>query len=320
MNPFLNKEHRIRILWRLLFFIIITFAINIPLQLLLQQMLTEGLIRGYFSATIFLTSIITSLYLETRLIEKTPFTKYGLQLNRTWMNEFVVGCGIAAVQLIVFYSLMYVTGNLRIESYFWMPPEVSYSFAAGFFSEAFGQLVGSIGEELFFRSFLFYLVLESLRHLRKEPLSKALLASIVISLLFGLAHYTNESATLLSTINLAIDGMMLAIPFLLTGRLGMSIGIHFSWNLLQGAVLGAGVSGNLAKVSIIQIQMPDNLFTGGAFGPEGSVLILFLDMIAAGIILLWWKFQKQSGSVNPTLMHLASNGNHAPFNFKMKTI
>lgn len=302
MSLFFNNQQRLRIFWRLLLFIVLTLAINIPLQLLLQEVLSEGLLRGYLSASIFLTSISVSLYVQARFIEKTVFTKYGLHVNGIWIAEFLVGCGIAAVQLIVFYSIMYFSGSLSIEGYFWMPPDVTYSFVAGFISETFSQLIGSVGEELFFRSFLFYLVLESLRPLRKEPLSKALLASLIVSLLFGLAHYTNEHATLLSTVNLALDGMMLAIPFLMTGRLGMSIGIHFSWNLLTGAVFGAGVSGNLAKVSIMQIVTPDNLFTGGAFGPEGSVLILLLDIIAVGIIFLWWKTQKQKSLLSPAIL------------------
>jgi uncharacterized protein len=306
MNLFYNKQQRLRIFWRLLFFIVLTFAINIPLQLLLQKALPEGLLRGYLSASIFLASILVSLYLHAKLLEKTPFTKYGLLINVNWIIEFLVGCCIAAVQLMVFYCTMYFSGNLHIESYFWMPPDVSYSFVAGFLSETFSQLIGSIGEELVFRSFLFFLILESLRQLKKEPVTKSLLASLVVSLFFGLAHYSNESATLLSTVNLAMDGLMLAIPFLMTGRLGMSIGIHFSWNLLLGAVLGAGVSGNLAKVSVLRMLTPDNLFTGGAFGPEGSVLVLLLDSIAVGIIFLWWKTQKQKNLLSPFIQGVAS--------------
>lgn len=320
MNLFFNKQQHPRILWRLLFFIVLTFAINIPLQLLLQEMLSEGLLRGYVSASIFLLSIMASLYLQVRLLEKITFAKYGLHIDATWMTEFLVGCWIAAVQLVVFYGVMYFSGNMTVDRYFWLPPDASYSFAAGFLSETFGQLVGSIGEELFFRSFLFYLILESVRHLYKSPIDKALFASVIVSLLFGLAHYTNESATVLSTVNLAIDGLMLSISFLITGRLGMSIGIHFSWNVLQGAVFGAGVSGNLAKVSMVRILMPDNLFTGGAFGPEGSVLVLLLDSIAVGLIFLWWKTQNLKSLLSPDIMDLASDPKSGSLKLKLKSV
>lgn len=301
MTLFFNSQGRLRTTWRLLAFIAFTFALNIPLQTLLQQVLQEGLLRGYLSASIFLFSALISLYAQTRFLEKVPISKYGLSINTGWMGEFLVGCSIAAVQLVVFYAIMFLSGSMHIESSFWLPPGSSYSFMSGFFSELFSQLVGSFGEELFFRSFLFFLFLEALRRFNMAPLHNALVSSIAISLLFGLAHYSNEGATVLTTLNLAIDGMMLAIPFLVTGRLGMSLGIHFFWNLLSGAVFGAGVSGNLSKVSLLRIQLDDNLLTGGAFGPEGSVLIVLLDALAVVLIYLWWRTQNQKSLLCPAI-------------------
>ena len=79
--------------------------------------------------------------------------------------------------------------------------------------------------------------------------------------------------------------MMLAMPFIITGRLGMSIGMHFSWNLIQGGILGLYTSGELAKVSILKTEVVNNLLTGGTFGPEGSALLVLLDLVAVFIIL-----------------------------------
>ncbi|HYC87311.1 MAG TPA: CPBP family intramembrane glutamic endopeptidase [Chryseosolibacter sp.] len=296
-----------------------TFGINIPLQLTLQSILPDSLLRGFISGSIFLIAIIVSLYLQTKFIEKRPFGKYGLLVNGFWTIEFLIGCGIAAVQLVVLYGILYLSGNITIGDYFRTPPGATYSFAEGFFSETFSQLAGSVGEELFFRSFLFYLVLESLRPLRKKTLTSALTASIIVSTLFGLAHYSNESASILSTTNLVIDGLMLAVPFLLTGRLGMSIGIHFCWNLLQGAVFGAGISGTSAKVSVIKVVTSDNLLTGGAFGPEGSILILLLDAIAVGLVFLWSKTQKQKGLLSPLIVNEAADAGAGPSDLTLKT-
>ena len=318
MILFINKQGQLRIFWRLLLFIALTFALNIPHGPADQgagqgtdgedpkELLSECLIRGYLSSSIFLLSAIVSLYAQTRFIEKVSIRKYGLYINATWLNEFMIGCSIATAQLILFYSIMYFSGSMRIESFYWIPSGVDNSFTAGLFSELFGQLVGSFGEELFFRSFLFLLFLEAFRHFMKEPLHNAILSSVIISLLFGLAHFTNEGATWLSTANLALDGMMLAVPFLLTGRIGMSLGIHFFWNLLSGAVFGAGISGNLSKVSLLRIQLNDNLFTGGAFGPEGSILIIVLDSMAVALIYWWWKNQKQQSLLSPHLANVAS--------------
>ncbi|HYG02230.1 MAG TPA: type II CAAX endopeptidase family protein [Chryseosolibacter sp.] len=288
---FLNSDSRVRICWRLISFIVITFVINIPFQLLTQSLMDEGLARGYCSGAFFLASVLIGLYIQSRFFEKSSFNHYGLSPTIGWLGEFAFGCLIAAVQLILFFSLMMVTGNIEVTNYFVTSAD-NFSFLAGFASEAFGQLVGSTAEEVFFRAFLFYLAFEALKPAIENLRNRALIACIIISPLFGLAHAFNEGATILTTINLTIDAMMLSAAFLVTGRLGMAIGIHFAWNLMQGAVLGLGNSGTLSKVSIIQTSMPDNLLTGGAFGPEGSILLVVLDIIALIMILSWKMYHK----------------------------
>jgi len=96
--------------------------------------------------------------------------------------------------------------------------------------------------------------------------------------------------------------MMICLPFLITGRLGVSIGMHFSWDVVQGAVLGFANSGHIAKASIISVSMPDNMLTGGAFGPEGSILLLLLDLIAVILILFWKKINKYEAWVHPYII------------------
>jgi len=238
-----------------------------------------------------LASVLIGLYIQSRFFEKSSFNHYGLSPTIGWLGEFAFGCLIAAVQLILFFSLMMVTGNIEVTNYFVTSAD-NFSFLAGFLSEAFGQLVGSTAEEVFFRAFLFYLAFEALKPAIENLRNRAVIACIIISPLFGLAHAFNEGATILTTINLTIDAMMLSAAFLVTGRLGMAIGIHFAWNLMQGAVLGLGNSGTLSKVSIIQTSMPDNLLTGGAFGPEGSILLVVLDIIALIMILSWKMYHK----------------------------
>src|SRR5262249_990951 len=143
---------------------------------------------------------------------------------------------------------------------------------------------------------------EALRTIIKDGRRRALFTALVVSLLFGLAHLANNGATVISTLNLGIDAIMMCLPFLLTGRLGMSIGIHFAWNLIQGSVFGFAVSGTIAKATVISVSMPDNLWTGGVFGPEGSILLGALDVIAVLIVLYWKKIKKYNTLVSPTII------------------
>ncbi|WP_420575034.1 CPBP family intramembrane glutamic endopeptidase [Kordia sp.] len=304
-NIIFNSRDRIRPIWRLLLFLVITFLINIPLQILLQEVLNQSLLRGIISASIYLISVVLSLFVQINFLDKSSFKKYGLKINKVWIKEFFVGTIISLVQLSIFFLLMYLTGNLKIVDFFTVDSvnyTFDYSFWEGFFSEMFGLIVGSSVEEIFFRAFLFYIAFEALSIIKKDPTKRAFLILIIIAPLFGIAHISNEGATIMSTVNLGLDAMMMCLPFLITGRLGMSIGMHFSWNLVQGAVFGFPISGNIAKASIISVEMPNNLLTGGIFGPEGSIVFILLDIIAIVLILYWKKYKKYNSYVHPYII------------------
>lgn len=302
---FFNSKNKIRPIWRLFIFIAVTFLINIPLQIGLQKVLNQGLIRGSISASIYFISVLFSLYIQIKFIDKSSFKKYGLKINKIWMLEFLVGILISVVQLTLFFIIMYYTGNLKVVDFFTTNTShfnFNYNFFQGFISETYGLLIGSSVEEIFFRAFLFYVTFEALRFFVKDGKKRAFIILFIIAPFFGIAHMNNDGATIISTINLSIDAMMMCLPFLITGRLGMCIGMHFSWNFIQGVVLGFAISGNLAKSSIISVEMPNNLITGGVFGPEGSVIFLSLDIFALLIILYWKKIKKYNSLVNPYIL------------------
>lgn len=297
-----NSLNKTRPIWRLLLFILITFLINIPLQILLQKiMLQQGLLRGYISASIYFLSVIFSLYIQIKYLDKSSFKKYGLKINKTWFKEFLIGFLIAGVQISFFFFLLYLTSNLLVMDFF-TTSSFDFSFTEGLISEFFGLIVGSSVEEIFFRAFLFYTMYEALRILKKDPTKRALFIVFLMAPLFGIAHINNEGATIISTINLGLDAVMMCLPFLITGRLGMSIGMHLSWNFFQGAVFGFAISGNMAKVSVLKVSVVDNLITGGSFGVEGSVLFILLDVIAIMLILKWKKHMKFNKLVNPYII------------------
>ncbi|WP_438422924.1 lysostaphin resistance A-like protein [Aquimarina macrocephali] len=296
-----NSKNKVRPIWRLLLFLFITFAINIPLQIGLQKILDQSLFRGYISGSIYFVSVLLSLFVQIKYLDKSSFEKYGLKLSKKWVQEFFVGCAFSLLQLSLFFLIMYLTGNLKIVDYF-TTQSSDFTFIEGFLSEVFSLIIGTSVEEIFFRAFLFYILYEVLRNVKKDPAKRAILVLFIISIVFGIAHMDNEGATFVSTINLGLYGIILCLPFLITGRLGMSTGMHFSWNLVQGVFFGFAVSGNSTKVSIISVDVSNNALTGGVFGPEGSLLFLFICVIAVALLLLWKKIKGYSAIVNPLLI------------------
>ena len=90
---------------------------------------------------------------------------------------------------------------------------------------------------------------------------------------------------------------MICLPLLITARLGISIGIHFSCNLVQGVIFGFAISGDIAKTPMVNMEMPNNLLTGGVFGPEEGLLLILLDIIAVMLVLYWKKFKTNTDTV-----------------------
>ena len=104
-------------------------------------------------------------------------------------------------------------------------------------------------------------------------------AFIVAALVFGALHLANPGATPLAGATVVMAGLMFCALYALTGRLWVPIGVHLAWNLAQGYLFGATVSGNNLGGSILlstaRPEAPPWL-TGGTFGPEASVLALIL--------------------------------------------
>lgn len=134
-------------------------------------------------------------------------------------------------------------------------------------------ILAGIGEELLMRGVLFRIF---------EEMFGSLVALIVSAGLFGAAHLGNPGATLTSGFAIALEaGLLLAACYMWTRNLWLAIGLHFGWNFTEGAIFGAAVSGNDFKGLYETKLAGTELFTGGAFGAEGSVVAVAVCLTAA---------------------------------------
>ena len=103
-------------------------------------------------------------------------------------------------------------------------------------------------------------------------------AALVLSaLLFGFMHFANPGATTRSAVALAVEaGVLLAAAYVATRSLWLPIGLHTAWNIFEGPVYGARVSG-IPLPSLLEVRFsgPEWL-TGGAFGPEAGLPAVLL--------------------------------------------
>jgi len=107
------------------------------------------------------------------------------------------------------------------------------------------------------------------------------LALAASGLAFGLGHLSNENVTWVSVVLIALGGVITGISFTWSGRLWYPIAIHVGWNYAQ-AFFGTTLSGmpEYASYGFVRGEMRGpELLTGGAFGPEGSVVTLALLLV-----------------------------------------
>ncbi|HEX3073815.1 MAG TPA: CPBP family intramembrane glutamic endopeptidase, partial [Ignavibacteriales bacterium] len=115
-------------------------------------------------------------------------------------------------------------------------------------------------------------------------------AVIISSSVFGIGHLGNPGATWVSTVNIILAGVLLAVGMVFTKQLGISIGLHISWNFFQGNIFGFAVSGTTVNFSLINIRTTGSeLFTGGAFGPEAGLVGVFAMLMGIALILFYIK-------------------------------
>mgnify|MGYP001278291590 CR=1 FL=1 len=231
--------------------------------------------------------LLASLWIAARLLDRRPFRAFGFHLNRQWWADLGFGLLLGGLLMAGIFLAEYALGWVKVTGY----RQTGFqTFTAGLLFYAAQYLAVGIQEEGLSRGYWLRNLAEGF-HLPQWGARTALwLAYILSSSIFGLLHFANPNASLVSTLNLIIAGFLLGLPFVLTGELALSIGLHITWNFFQGVVFGLPVSGMQPDTHFLVIQQsgPD-LWTGGSFGPEAGLIGLLTMLVGAGLILLWVK-------------------------------
>jgi hypothetical protein len=215
-------------------------------------------------------------------LDRRPVRDYGLSIDVDWAVDLVAGVVLGLLLMTGIFLVSFaagwatVDGTLRVTG--------GLSFPAAFFLVTLAFVSVSVGEELALRGYLLTNLAEGLRGVGERPaLALATLGSATV---FGATHAANPNATAVSVAGIALAGVMLGLGYVLTGRLALPIGLHFSWNLAQGPLFGFPVSGIDLGVSalVLDVRGPTYL-TGGAFGPEAGLLGVAATVAGTALIL-----------------------------------
>lgn len=299
-SPFWNsEERRLRAGWRLVLVVVLFLLSNVAVYLV--SVPARSVLGGLGAAgdalsapllavigPVQLVATLAMLGVLALLVDRRRVGDFGLRLDRDWGLDLGFGLALGAALQTGVFLLEYTLGWVRITGLA-VTSDPSASFALWFGAAVVGYLCVGIYEELFARGVLLTEVAEGLDGLWRIETNAAVAVAILASSgVFGALHASNPGATPVSTGMLVVAGVFLAAGYVLTGELAIPIGVHISWNFVQGAVWGFPVSGTSLGVSLVGIeQRGPRVVTGGQFGPEAGLLGL-LAMLAGIAATAWW--------------------------------
>jgi uncharacterized protein len=231
----------------------------------------QHLVRGRVSDALgvaALSIVLLVTYLAgVRWIEGRPPSEL---LNSAGFREFAGGLALGFTLFTTLMLLLWIFGVYNPLGWGSVAP-----LAGGLL---FALLTATV-EEIVFRGLLFRL---------SEKLLGTCGALALTSTLFGAGHFFNPGATVGSSIAIALEaGVLLGAAYALTRRLWLPIGLHLGWNFTEGSIFGMSVSGGTMKGSLIVGTLHGrNLLTGGAFGPEASIVAVVVCLAVALFLLL----------------------------------
>jgi uncharacterized protein len=277
------SEPRLRAGWRLaiqtifmlIILVVLTFALSI--SAIAFKLDVNGSI--FFAASTLITffSFTLSVYLARRLLDRRSFGSLGLHLDRHTFPDLLAGIVITFIIMGLIYWVMASLGWLQFSGFAWSIDPLP--LVVGQLSLYFILFV-MVGwqEELLSRGY----------HLQTIASGTNLFWGVVLSsIIFGILHLANPNATWVSALGIFFAGIFLALGYLRTGQLWLSIGLHIGWNFFEGVVFGFPVSG-ITTYPLLRIQVTGpELWTGGPFGPEAGLIILPALLIGAGLIYIY---------------------------------
>jgi membrane protease YdiL (CAAX protease family) len=195
----------------------------------------------------------------------------GLPKRPTAASEWLLGAAIGWGIVVLAILPLALTGSLHAS--FWISP---HAFRLIFVDLA-AIAAGSLAQEIIFRGYPFRCLIEAI-----GPIA----ATFGMSLLFGLARSLQNGATHTGIFLAMLTGVVFSVAWLRTHGLWLGWGMRFAWTASLGVLFGLPVSGSVDYSAVVQTTaFGPTLFTGGAYGPEASVWMLFALLVALIVLI-----------------------------------
>lgn len=242
------------------------------IMLMLSGALLVGLGGYLFGATCgVMAAAVVANILAMRIFESRGFFDIGLEWTLASGRNLLLGLAGGAGTAVLVLGPPLAVGAARLEA----SPEPAVTWA-GMLWITLLSLLGSVGEEVLFRGYGFQVLIRTFGQFT---------AVLPAGVAFAALHGDNPHSTGLGLANTVGFGILFGYAFLRSHDLWLPIGLHFGWNIALLA-FGVNLSGLTIRLSRYSVHWnAGQLWSGGDYGPEGSVLTSVA--LAAMALYLW---------------------------------
>lgn len=232
-------------------------------------------LAGFVAQLGSLIGTILVLFIFMRWIDREPFINLGFSTKAHKLDGFW-GILVGFVLIIAGFLILYALGYLKIKN-------IDFDFSQFVWIVLFFVMV-AINEEMIMRGYILRNLMQSMNKY---------IALIISALIFSVMHFFNPDFSWLGFFNIFLAGLLLGVSYIYTRNLWFPIGLHFGWNFMQ-SFIGFNVSGMDAYSLINITPQGDKLWSGGAFGFEGSLMSIVVMVVGIDAIYFHYSKKKQT--------------------------
>lgn len=212
------------------------------------------------------------LFLFVKKTNKKSLKVLGLTKThafKRYIKGFALGAGLVAIIV----GTLALSGSVKVSL---NPVTISFSGIMLVLVMLVAWTIQSGAEELLLRGYMLPRI-----SARLDVYKGIVISSIV----FAILHLNANSVDFVSLFNILLCGVALSLLTIKDESLWAACGFHAAWNIVQGNVFGVAVSGQNARLSLLNVEYKNaTLLNGGVFGIEGSLLTTIVMII---LITLW---------------------------------
>ena len=266
--------------WGVLLFIVLVFVF----EDLSYQVVKDSIPTGHISvmslklgATAELSQLIPVILATVimALIERRPIVAYGYQ-GEARLVRFLSGLVVGFVALSALVGILWKAHLLAFDG------ATLHGAAIWKYGIGWGLVFLTVG--LFEES--------TLRGYLQFTLSRGIgfwWGAILLSFLFGFSHGTQSGETPVGLFSVGAVGLVFCLSLWYTGSLWWAVGCHAGWDWAQSYFYGTSDSGLIAQGHLLsEHPIGPRLWSGGATGPEGSLMAMGVLAVMALSMWLWW--------------------------------